>query len=424
MKATAKLWLAALLAGVLGATAMTLFHGASDGIEWVLTHHRGSLVEDARSLAPWLRCAVPAIGGLLAGWILERGRHWEDAPHIDYMEAARQGNTVLNDKSNTIRTLSSLLSVGSGASIGREGPMVQLSAWFSSWLARLFQVPEGQRNAILICGIAAGISSAYHAPLAGVVFILELALGFFARHTIAPILISSVTASALIFWMVEPSPLYTMPALPPFHVTPHALWMALVAGVSCGLLGFLFLKLIELAKRVFRLIEPLWLRLGLGGALVGLISIPVPEVWGNGYDVVSTLLNGQLAWSTIATVLGAKLVATIASTASGAIGGIFTPTLFLGATSGYLLGFASGSDPVVMSVLSMAAVLTAVTQAPLMSIVMVLEMTNQFHLTLPAMLACGAAYAVSTRFGAQPLYGNPIEQSLTPKPAGLEISLK
>ncbi|HQT26234.1 MAG TPA: chloride channel protein, partial [Burkholderiales bacterium] len=352
VKDTARLWFAAFLAGILGAFAMYAFHALSDSIEWLLTRHRGSLVQDALSLPIWARILVPTGGGLLAGLALHFGRKWATAPHIDYIDAAREGQIRLNDRTNAIRTLSSLFSVGSGAAIGREGPMVQLSAWFSSWLAGIFPIPESQRNAILVCGIAAGIASAYHAPVAGVVFVLELALGFFARHTVAPVLISAVTASALIFWMVEPSPLYSMPRTPPMPVTPAGLLVALAAGAASGLLGLGLLKFIEKAKSAFGMIGRLWLRLGLGGLIVGLISVPVPEVWGNGYDVVSKVLNGGLSWNWVAAVLGAKVIATVASTSSGAIGGIFTPTLFVGATSGYLLGAGlghlAGIDPVVM----------------------------------------------------------------------------
>ena len=150
---------------------------------------------------------------------------------------------------------------------------------------------------------------------------------------------------------------------------------------------------------------------------MGLVSAVVPDVWGNGYSVVSEVLQGQLAWQWVSVLLLAKVIATVTSTGSGAIGGVFTPTLFVGATSGYVIAhlatFAFSvpavGDPRVMAVIGMAAVLAAVTHAPLMAIVMVLEMTDQFQLTLPVTLACGVAYAVSTRFGTKPLYGNPIE---------------
>ncbi len=415
MKSTAKLWGAALLAGILGAGAMFIFHALIGVSEWLLSGHSGGLVYEALSLPVWARLLVPLAGGVLAGLVLQGGERWVGGqPHVDYIDAAREGKIALNDRSNAVRMFSSLLSIGSGASIGREGPMVQLSAWLSSWLARMFPIPEAERNAILVCGITSGIAAAYHAPIAGVVFVLELALGYFSRNALAPLLISAVTASTLIFWMVEHTPLYVMPAVPNAPVTPQSLLIALCVGATAGCLGLVLLKLIEWARLGFGYIEPLWLRLGLGGLLVGLLSTGVPEVWGNGYAVVSSILDGGLDWKWVAIVLAAKFVATLASTSSGAIGGIFTPTLFVGATSGYLLGSAlehlsAGNNPVLSAVIGMAAVLSAVTHAPLMSIVMVMEMTSQFQLALPVMLACGAAYAISTQFGVKPLYGNPIE---------------
>ncbi len=416
MRGTARLWLAAVIAGVLGAGAMFIFHALIQVAQWLLTQHTGGLVEDARALPPWGRALAPAAGGVLAGLVLDAGKRWTGGrPHIDYMDAAREGTVALNDRTSAVRMASSLLSIGSGASIGREGPMVQLSAWFASWLARVFPVTEAQRNAILVCGIAVGIAAAYHAPIAGVVFVLELALGFFARHALAPLLLSTVTASALIFWAVEPRPLYVVPPLPHIAVSPQSLLAALCIGAVSGGLGLALLKLIEWARAGFARVPQLWARLGLGGLAVGLLSVYVPEVWGNGYAEVSTVLAGGIAWKWVAIVLVAKLLATLASTSSGAIGGIFTPTLFVGATSGYLLGVASGGmfglggDQVAMAVIGMAAVLAAVTHAPLMAIVMVLEMTGQSQLALPVMLACGVAYAISTRFGVKPLYGNPIE---------------
>ncbi len=415
MKNIAMLWGAAFLSGILGAGAMFMFHALINASEWLLSGYTGGLVHEALALPAWARFLVPLVGGVLAGLVLQVGARWTAGrPHIDYIDAAREGKVTLNDRSNLVRMLSSLFSIGSGAAIGREGPMVQLSAWLSSWLARMCPMGEAERSAILVCGIASGIAAAYHAPIAGVVFVLELALGYFSRNTLAPLLISAATASVLIFWMVEPTPLYVMPAVPTTPVTPQSLLIALGVGAGAGLLGLVLLKLIEWARLGFGYVKPLWLRLGAGGFVVGLLSIGVPEVWGNGYTVVSTVLDGGLDWKWVAIVLAAKFVATVASTSSGAIGGIFTPTLFVGATSGYLFGTAMGDvssvgSPVQTAVIGMAALLAAVTHAPLMAIVMVLEMTNQFQLALPVMLACGTAYAVSTQLGVRPLYGNPIE---------------
>jgi len=143
----------------------------------------------------------------------------------------------------------------------------------------------------------------------------------------------------------------------------------------------------------------------------------VPEVWGNGYSVVSRALAGTDAWQWLALVLFTKVIATSWSSGSGAIGGMFTPSLFVGAAAGGVLAQVAGlwlpaawvGDPRSLVAIGMAAVLTATTHAPLMAITMVLEMTNEFQLTVPVMLACAISYAISTQFGTNPLYGNPIE---------------
>lgn len=416
---TLHFWFWAAVAGALSAAAVVGFRWLTQQVEWLATGHAGGLVEAARSLSPWHRALVCTLGGLLAGGVLQAGTAWarrgpRGDVNLDYLDAARAGEARLNDRTTFARSVSALVSVGTGASIGREGPMVQIAAWLASCLARLLPLTAEQRNALMVCGIAAGIGSAYHAPVAGVVFVLELALGFFARSTVAPVLIASATASSLIYWLVEPAPLYAMPAT---VVAPTSLGLALATGVLFGGLGWLLLGLLERTRALFARVHSLTLRLGLGGLLVGLLSAAVPEVWGNGYSVVSRVLQGDLLWQALAFVLIAKVAATALSAGSGAIGGVFTPSLFVGAAAGSTLAQIAAlwlpasmvGDPRVLAVIGMAAVLAAVTHAPLMAIVMVLEMTNQFQLAVPVMLASGVAYAISTRFGVRPLYGNPIE---------------
>ncbi len=415
----ARIWLISALVGCVSAGAIIGFRALINLAELAFTGHEGSLVAAARSLSPWQRAASCAIGGLLAGLVLECGLRWaargpQGGAHIDYMDAAREGKATLNNRTTLVRSLSSLLSVGSGASIGREGPMIQLSAWLATRVAHLSGLAPAEANAILVCGIAAGIGAAYHAPGAGVVFALELALGYFARHAIAPVLIAAATACGLIFWLVEPRPLYEMPAV---SVSPASIGFALVLGPVCGGLGWSLLRLLELGRRAFKPIRALPLRLAAGGMAVGAISAALPEVWGNGFSVVSSLLQGQLGWQFVLLVLVAKLAATALSSGSGAIGGVFTPTLFVGATSGYVIAHALGdwfapelaNEAGLLAILGMAAVLASVTHAPLMAIIMVLEMTGQYQLAIPVMLACGLAFAFSTWFGTRPLYGNPIE---------------
>ncbi len=412
------LWLAAGLVGLVAATSVVLFRRLIDAVEWLGSGHTGSLVATALAMPPWQRVLIPTLGGLLAGLALQYGQHWAargpaGTRNIDYLDAARAGSHRLNDRTTLTRAASALLSVGTGASIGREGPMVQLAAWLSTWVARLLPLGEAQRGGLLVCGIAAGIGAAYHAPIAGVVFVLELALGFLTRHTAAPVLVAGASASALIYWLVEPRPLYPMATWP---LLPGSLALAVAVGVVAGGLGWALLGGIERTRRRFERLAAPSLRLGLGGLLVGLVSVAVPQVWGNGYSVVSHLLSVDSPWQWVAMILLAKVLATLLSAGSGAIGGVLTPSLLVGAGTGYLCGLAGDllfpatlGGPHAAAVTGMAAMLAAVTHAPLTAIVMVLEMTGQYQLTLPVMVACGLAHAVSAGFGTRPLYGNPIE---------------
>jgi CIC family chloride channel protein len=217
-----------------------------------------------------------------------------------------------------------------------------------------------------------------------------------------------------VYALVDPKPLY---AAAPIAMLPSSLLFTLLAGILFGGLGWGFLSLVERSRSLFARVQSAPARLGLGGLMVGLLSAFVPEVWGNGYSVVSATLSGSEPWQWLALILVTKVVATSWSSGSGAIGGMFTPSLFVGATAGGVvsqiatvwLPAAWIGDPRSLVVIGMAAVLSAATHAPLMAITMVLEMTNEFQLTVPVMLACAVAYAISTKFGAKPLYGNPIE---------------
>ena len=413
-------WVWAALAGMASAAITMGFRLLIRLLERTLTTPQPyGLVAAALSLSPISRIFVGTIGGLFAGTLLWLGVKWAaQAPsgdrHIDYIDAARLGEADLNDRTTLARSASSLISVVSGASVGREGPMVQLAAWVSVVLGRLLKLPPAERNALMVCGIASGIGAAYQAPVAGVVFVLELALGFLARHTVAPVLIAVAASSIVIHGLGLSEPIYIIPVV---GLAPGHLGFAALTGLLCGGLGTGLLYGVECSRTVFARISALPLRVMLGGLLAGGLSALTPEVWGNGYSTVSSVLHGGALVQWVAWVLLIKLLATLFSAGSGAVGGLFTPTLFIGATSGFLLGDMSLSivpaqwvgAPETVAVIGMAAALAAATQAPLMAIIMVLEMTGQFQLSVPIMLAVGVAYAVSTHLGTRPLYGNPIE---------------
>lgn len=395
------LWLWAALAGLVGALATVVFREAISLLQWGFTRHTGSLVAAASALQPWQRVWIPALGGLLAGTVLALARRMPGARSApDYMEAISAGDGVIKPGQSLVRSLSSLLSIASGASIGREGAMVQLGAMAASMLGKAVDFNVPRQRLLTACGAAAGIASAYNAPIAGALFVSEIVLGSMAMSGLGPLLVASVSASIVIHQVAGYHASYDMPAFAPIagaDVLPY-----LMLGVLTGLVAPAFLWMLDAAKSLFaRLPLPLPLRLSLGGLIVGLVSMYEPQVWGNGYSVVNSILGSPWVWQALLLVLAAKLLATSATVGSGAVGGVFTPTLFVGATFGALYAHALNALvpglalPSACAAVAMGAMLAATTHAPLMSILMISEMTMSYQITLPLMLACVSAYSVA-----------------------------
>lgn len=320
---------------------------------------------------------------------------------VDYMEAVAVGNGQLGGRAVLLQVASSFFSIGSGGSIGREGPMVQLAAMLASQVGRWTQVPVPRQRLLVACGAAAGIAAAYNAPIAGALFVAEVVLGSIAMESFGPLIVASVVSDAISRQLLGAGPVYQVP-----HINFGAPWeLALFAllGIVLGHFAPTYLGALERARGAFRALQwPAPATLALGGLIVGVISVAVPEVWGNGYSVVNTMLNEQLTLQVLALMLAAKLVSTAASIGSGAVGGILTPTLFMGAALGAMFGAGLHRiDPHSLSQLSayavvgMGALLAATTHAPLTSILLIFEMTLDYDVVLPLMLACVTAHYVA-----------------------------
>jgi CIC family chloride channel protein len=405
--------------GLLAAVVALGFREAITGLHWLLTHDRAGMVDTAMSLGWWQRLLVPLVGGLAAGGILAVTRRLTAQRPADYLEAITVGDGSLDARSTILRSASSLFSVASGGSIGREGPMVQLGALVASWIGQAVG-PLEQRQLLVGCGAAAGIAAVYNAPLAGVLFVGEIVIGSIALERLAPVIVSSVISSVTIR-QFQGGPIYGTPSfelLAPIELVPYAL-----LGVAAGIVGPWFLRVVDLARAGFAATRlPLTLRLGLGGLLVGLVSVWVPQVSGNGYSVVTSLLAEPWLWTTVLMLLVFKILATAATVGSGAVGGVFTPTLFVGAALGSLWGAPwhaldpqRFAEPNAYALVGMGAVLAATTQAPFMSILMIFEMTVDARILLPLMLACVLAAYLARASGARPAYAvrrEPADQAL------------
>jgi len=371
-------------------------------VQRALTGSSTELVETAAALPWWARIAVPTIGGACAGALLWAGaRVLRSMRSVDYMEAVAVGNGQLGGRAVLLQVASSFFSIGSGGSIGREGPMVQLAAMLASQVGRWTQVPVPRQRLLVACGAAAGIAAAYNAPIAGALFVAEVVLGSIAMESFGPLIVASVVSDAISRQLLGAGPVYQVP-----HINFGAPWeLALFAllGIVLGHFAPTYLGALERARGAFRALQwPAPATLALGGLIVGVISVAVPEVWGNGYSVVNTMLNEQLTLQVLALMLAAKLVSTAASIGSGAVGGILTPTLFMGAALGAMFGAGLHRiDPHSLSQLSayavvgMGALLAATTHAPLTSILLIFEMTLDYDVVLPLMLACVTAHYVA-----------------------------
>ena len=400
----------AMVAGVLGALATLLFYEGIGQVQRLFFGQHGQVEDIMQALPWWARLSAPVAGGWLAGWLLVwAGRYGANKPS-DYMESVAIGDGQLPVRQGVLRSFSSMLSVASGGSIGREGAMVHLGALGASVVGRLVSFDRSRLRLIVACGAAGGVAAAYGAPIAGALFVAEIVLGSMAIHTVGPLLVAAGVASLTARALGGHIDGYLLPDLPSVDVV--TVLPLLVLGLLSGIGAPYFLKWLDFSRAVFRKTGlGLPSRLALGGALLGLVLLFLPAVSGNGFTVVSSFLNAEWPWHAVIFILVFKLLATGFTVGSGAVGGVFTPTLFVGAAFGTLFGqllawlLPSLSLPLaIYTVVGMGAFLSAGTGAPLMAVLMMFEMTHSFNVVMPLMLASVLAYVVARAIAQVVIY--------------------
>ncbi len=405
------------IVGLVGACLSALFRGSSIALSELFFGHTGNLVSAAGDVGTWRRLAVPTIGGLVAGLILDFGMRWtRGKPSRDYMEAVSIGDGTIHVGPSLVRSLSSLFTVASGGSIGREGAMAQLSTTAASWIGRRTWISRPRLKLLVACGAAAGIAAAYNAPFAGALFVAEIVLGTIAMSSLGPLIFASVVSTTVTRQFIGPEPLLSIPLFQ--LVSPLELGPYLLLGVLLGALAPGFVRLLRISSDAFAATSlPLAARLCLGGAIVGVLSLQQPEVWGNGFTSISSVLAGQWAAKTLAVVLLLKLVATCSTVGSGAVGGVFTPTLFFGACAGYLWGSVVHgwfpgwtAQPSAYALVGMGSFLAATTQAPLMAMLVLFEMTLDYGIVLPLMFTCVVAYTTARGIDHSSIYSSSLKR--------------
>jgi len=375
------------------------------------------LVESFMGISWWHRLIIPAVGGLFAGLVLYLGMRWRGGvTTADYMEAVVLGDGKISTRRSIVKCLSALFTIASGGSIGREGPLVQLSALVASIAGRWQRWSTPRLRLLVGCGAAAGIASAYNAPIAGALFVAEIVLGSVAMEIFGPLVFASVIATLTVRGFMGSDPIYAIP-----HFQLNSNWEIapyVLLGLFAGTVAPWFLRLLDASERLAgRLRAPVFLKMLLGGLIVGALAVFHPEVCGNGYSAVNTILAGNWAWQIVAVILLSKVLATAATFGSGAVGGVFNPTLFVGASLGYLFGSAAAHapfgltiNPSAFALVGMGAFLAATTHAPIMAIIMIFELTLDYQIILPLMLACVVGYYTSVSFEKRSIYSEALRR--------------
>ena len=326
------------------------------------------------------------------------------------IEVVSLGRRSVRMRPAVARVLSSVAVISTGGSEGREGPIIQIGAAMASSLSRRLKLSPERVRILTACGMAAGVAGAYNTPIAATLFVLEVVVGSFSMTLFGPAVVSAVLSTILVRFFLGDEPVYRVAAFrleSIFELIPFA-----AIGLLAGPCSALFVRSLRLAKKLFAslaLTPPL--AMALGGAVVGAIGIFLPEVWGNGFEGTNRILRGNPTLLVLVLLLVGKMVATSATIGSGGVGGVFTPSLLVGAALGGIIARLThaavpGLDASVggYALLGMGGLLAGVTRAPLLAVLMIFELTQNTAVILPMMVVSVLAILSAKAFEQDSIY--------------------
>ncbi|NYH79792.1 CIC family chloride channel protein [Actinopolyspora biskrensis] len=363
-------------------------------------------------LGVWFLVLAPAVAGLLYGplvyWLAPEAKG-HGVPEVMYAVSERGGR--IQPQVSLVKALASALCIGGGGSVGREGPIVQIGSALGSTVGHRFKLTERRMRVLVACGAAGGIAATFNAPMAGPFFAMELILRDFAVESFGAVVLSSVTASVIGRAVMGNEAFLT---LPDFHLqNPGEFLLFALLGVLIGVVGLLFSKVLygveDLCDRLWR--GPEWLRPGVGGLLLGLLLLVLPQMYGVGYPVLGNAIHGNYAiWFLIILLFG-KMLATSLTIGIGGSGGVFAPALFVGGMGGTAFGtIAHGllpgiaGSPGAYGLIGMGAAFAGSARAPITAVIILFELTGQYSIILPLMLAVVVATLLSRTLSRDTIY--------------------
>lgn len=346
---------------------------------------------------------IPAAGGLVVGslvYFLAREAKGHGVPEVMAAIAFKGG--IIRPRVVVVKALASAICIGSGGSVGREGPIVQIGSAIGSVIGQIFRVNTQRLKTFVACGTAGGIAATFNAPIGGVLFALEVILGQFSGNHLISVIVSAVMAASISRVFLGDVPAFAVPAYP-----LHNLWELLlyaVLGITCGFFGMIYIRTLYKFEDLFDTLRgiPEYVKPVLGGLIIGTIGFFYPQIFGVGYETIELALAGKLVLSMTALLAVLKLLATSITIGSGGSGGVFAPGLFMGAMLGSTLGIIFHQVwpniavvPAAYALVGMGAVFAGSAQAPITAIIMLFEMSNDYHIILPLMIACIISAAVT-----------------------------
>jgi CIC family chloride channel protein len=361
---------------------------------------------------PWpRRLLIPVVGGLLVApivyrWVREARGH--GVPEVMTAVAVNKG--IIRIRVAAAKALGSAITIASGGAAGREGPIIQIGSAIGSSIGQLLGVSARRMRTYVGCGAAAGIAATFNAPIAGALFSVEIILGEMGVSQFGPIVISSVVATVISRWHLGNTPVFHVPEYSMSGLAEMLPYAAL--GVLCAVVAVAFMKTLEFIEHVLgdNARIPDLLRPILGGLGLGVIGIWLPQVFADGYDTIDIALNTGAPWLLLLAWLVAKIVATSLTLGSGGSGGVFAPSLFLGAMAGGLVGQGVAAlggpaiQPGAYALVGMGGVVAATTRAPITAMIIIFEITSDYEIILPLMTVCILSTVVHTRLSKESIY--------------------
>jgi len=397
------LWFLALMIGITVGGSTLLFRHAIGLIQWTwlgtTSEHMGTLFQ---TTPKYVFFFAPIIGGIIVGQILHHFLEVKRAHAVaDVIEAKAIKGCHIDTKTGLWSAVTAIISLGFGASAGREGPMVHLGATISSLISRATDFTQAERRILLAAGVAAAVSASFNAPIAGVLFAHEVILAHYALRAFAPVVLASVAGTIITRLTVGEFPAFLIPE---YAITSYLEFPAFaLLGVIAALIAIIFQLSLSTTERIAWSFDiPIWARPIIGGIMVGTIAVFFPQVLGVGYDTTDNALRQNLGLSLLLALLLAKTAATAITLASRFGGGIFSPSLYLGACTGGAFGIIAASlTPEAASshglyaILGMGGVAAAVLGAPISTTMIVFELTGGYEMTIALLVTVSISTALS-----------------------------